>query len=102
MDNWKKYMAENDDNLSIEDVDDKVWQNVYKAAVPKNRSFFKKIKIALESLFTKYGIRREGYTSKRTNSKFKLAYSFVLVAFVFASFAFKVKSYAKYGDMVTF
>jgi hypothetical protein len=102
MDNWRKYMAENEDNLSIEDVDDKVWHNVHKAAVPKRRSFINEWKTALGGLFQKYKIGNEGYAGKSRNGKFKLAYALVFVAFVTASFAFKVKTNTKYGDVVTF
>jgi hypothetical protein len=91
MDNWKKYMSENDDNFSIEDVDDKVWQNVYKVAVPKRRSFFTAISNTLQA-----------YGGKHRNFKFKFAYASVFAAFVIMSFAFKVKSHSKYGDMVSF
>ena len=102
MDNWQKYITEQDDKLSIEEVDDKVWQNVYKAAVPKRKSFIKQIKIVLEDLFRKWRIRKEGYTSKRRYSKLRLAYVVVFAAFVIVSCTYKVKSYSKYGDMVTF
>lgn len=102
MDNWKKYIIKNDDKLSIEEVDDKVWQNVYKAAVPKKRIFIKKIKNAFEDLFKKGQIIKEGYNSRRRYSKLKLAYASVFVLFVIVSFAFKVKTHSKYGDMVSF
>ena len=95
-------MADNEHNFSIEDVDDSVWQNVYKAAVPKKRSFSKRIGVALENWFNRFGIGRDGYTGKRRYSKVRLAYAFVLMAFVIVSCTYKVKSYSTYGDVVSF
>ena len=65
MDNWKKYMLENEDDLPVEDVDDKVWKKVSGAVMPKRRSFINKIKISIADLLK----RNEGYSSQRRNRK---------------------------------
>lgn len=95
MDNWKKYMAEKENQLSIEEVDEKVWQNVYKSAIPKKKFYSKGSITALKNWFNVK-------TSNRRSGNVKWAYAFVLMAVVVASCTFKVKSYAKYGDLVTF
>lgn len=95
-------MHENKNHLSIEEVDEKVWEQVSKAAPPQKSSFGKGIKIAVYDLSKKFGIEKEKSTSRKRKGKFKLAYSFLFAAFVVASFAFKVKGHAKYADLVTF
>lgn len=101
MDNWRKYMTENEDNLSIEDVDDKVWQNVSKA-VPRKRSFTGRMTIAFQDLFQKLGAGKEGYTGSRRRNRTKLAYAFAFIALIIVSCTYKVKSYSRYGDVVSF
>jgi hypothetical protein len=102
MDNWKKYITENEDKLSIEEVDEKIWENVYKAAVPKRTSFLKDATNAFAGWFKGFGFKAKEESGKRRNHKYRLAYALVFFALVTSSFAFKVRSNSKYGDLVTF
>lgn len=102
MDSWKKYMQENEHNLSIEEVDENIWQNVKNAAIPSKMTFFNKMRNALEELLKRFQVRKEVSTYKGRNSKYSLAYASMFFVFIIGSFAFKVKSRSKYGDMVTF
>jgi hypothetical protein len=102
MDKWRQYMADNEDNLSIEDVDDKVWQNIYKAAVPKRKVFITSVNMAFSGLIKKFKIKKEEDNNTWRNSKVRLAYALIFFTLIIVSCTYKVKSYAKHGDMITF
>jgi hypothetical protein len=100
MDSWKKYIQENEDRLSIEEVDDRVWQHVSKA-VPK-KSFINGVKSALDKWYKQFWTKKEGYITKSRNHQFKWAFASILFAFIIVSCTYKVKSYATYGSLVSF
>jgi hypothetical protein len=102
MDNWKKYMAENEDKLSIEEVDDRVWQLVYQAGVTKKKSFIGVLTSKLWDGFRKAAINREVHARQDRYRTLPWALGFVIIAFVAVSCTYQVKSYARVGDMVSF